>query len=244
MDPSVTPKIASVEAQSKAWDHWNSVARTDRLPESSRRQGLIVEATVQAMGRRDLKIIDVGCGTGWMCERLTAYGEVTGTDFISSTLEKARARVPTVRFIEGDIFKLDLPNGHFDAAISLEVLSHVADQSQFIRRLADLLRPGGSLVLATQNRPIYERWSSVAPPAPDRIRKWVNAGELKQLLEPHFRSIRMTSVGPEGNLGYLRLVNSVKINQLLQKLVPARWIEAAKERAMLGSTLVVVASKR
>ena len=233
-----------IQEQRRAWDQWNSEARIDRLPEASQRQAEVVEATVAGLQRNDLSIIDVGCGTGWMCARLARYGQVTGADFVDSTLEGARKRLPMVQFITGDIFQLDLPLQSFDVAVSLEVLSHVADQSAFMARLTSLLKPGGTLILATQNRPVYERWGSVAPPAPDRIRQWVNASELKALLVAYFERIRVSSVVPAGHQGYLRIVNSEKLNKLLSLVIPSRVIERAKEMAMLGNTLIAVATKR
>jgi 2-polyprenyl-3-methyl-5-hydroxy-6-metoxy-1,4-benzoquinol methylase len=233
-----------IQEQRRAWDQWNSEARIDRLPEASQRQAEVVEATVAGLQRNDLSIIDVGCGTGWMCKRLARYGQVTGTDFVDSTLEGARKRLPMVQFITGDIFQLDLPLQSFDVAVSLEVLSHVADQLAFVARLAALLKPGGTLILATQNRPVYERWSAVAPPAPDRIRQWVNANELKALMAPCFEAIRVCSVVPVGNQGYLRIVNSEKLNKFLSRIIPSGRIERAKEMAMLGNTLIAVATKR
>lgn len=234
-----------VDDQRRAWDEWNEVARIDRLPPASSRQAEVVEQTLNELGggRSDLEIIDVGCGSGWMCDRLTRFGRVTGTDFVRSTLEKAKKRFPAVNFITGDLFDLDLPDAGFDVAVSLEVLSHVADQPAFVAKLAKLLRPGGCLILATQNRPVFERWSAVDPPAPDRIRSWVDATELKALLAPHFCHVRVTSVAPAGDEGFLRIVNSPKLNWLASCVLPEPLIERAKERAMLGSSLVAVARR-
>ncbi len=230
-----------LEDQRRAWDEWNDVARIDRLPQASRRQAELVEQVLLGLGRSDLDIIDVGCGSGWMCDRLTRFGRVTGTDFVQGTLEKAKKRFPAVRFVTGDLLELDLPNEGFDVAVSLEVLSHVADQPAFVSKIAGLLRPGGYLILATQNRPVFERWSAVDPPAPDRIRNWVDAAKLRVLLGKHFHPVRVISVVPAGDMGFLRIVNSPKLNWLASRFVPEPLIERAKERAMLGSSLVAVA---
>jgi 2-polyprenyl-3-methyl-5-hydroxy-6-metoxy-1,4-benzoquinol methylase len=240
----MTNASPSIAAQASYWDAWNAAAREEKLGLGSLRQADEVEARVAALGRRDLSIIDVGCGTGWLCERLAQYGRVTGVDMTPSVLERASRRVPQASFLCGDIHELDLPAGTFDVVVTLEVLSHVADQAAFVARLGCLLKPGGLLVLATQNRPIYERMHSVAPPHPSQIRKWVDARALRSLLDGGFVDVGINSLVPMGNRGFLRVVNSVKLNEWLQTLMAPGALQRAKERALLGSTLLAHATRR
>lgn len=232
-----------IEEQRRSWGAWNAAAREGRISVTSARQAEVVEQEVARLNRRDLAIIDVGCGTGWMAERLSAYGRVTATDLVVDVLERARRRAPQVEFISGDIFELDLPPGHFDLAVTLEVLSHVRDHRAFIARLAELIKPGGRLILATQNRPVLERWSAVGGPNEGQLRRWVNASELRLLLEPHFGDIDIISLSPLGDQGFLRVINSPKLNALLGSVVAPERIERVKEQAMLGHTLLVQAKR-
>ena len=169
---------------------------------------------------------------------MTRFGQVTVTDLADEVLQRAAMRSPRVNFVAGDLFEVDLPLGSFDVAVSLEVLSHVADQQAFVHRVASLLKPGGVVLLATQNRAVLERWSQVGPPAPGQLRRWVDARQLRQLLSSHFDQIEIGSVLPVGDQGWLRLLNSHKLNRLLARLVPADRIQTAKERALLGHTLM------
>jgi SAM-dependent methyltransferase len=105
---------------------------------------------------------DVGCGAGWLCSRLTPFGSVTGTDLSDAVLARAAQRVPQAKFIAGDFMALDL-GSDYDVAISLEVLPHVADQPAFLAKIAGLLKPGGYLMLATQNKPALLRNDIPAP---------------------------------------------------------------------------------
>jgi 2-polyprenyl-3-methyl-5-hydroxy-6-metoxy-1,4-benzoquinol methylase len=228
----------SLDEQRRAWNAWNAAAREGRISATSQRQAHEVDRMVAALNRTDLAIIDVGCGTGWMAERLSRYGQVTGTDLSDEVLARARLRAPQVNFIAGDLFDLDLPAEGFDVVITLEVLSHVRDQPAFMRRLAQLLKPGGLMVLATQNKPVLERWSAVPGPQPGQLRHWVDAHALRRLLEPEFVDVRIVSMSPVGDQGLLRIVNSVKLNALVGMLVPPKWIQRAKEKAMLGHTLL------
>ena len=233
-----------IEEQRGAWNRWNASTREVRLGRVSELQSAAVLRWMTALGRTDLRIIDVGCGTGWMSERLAPFGHVTATDLADKVLRRARLRVPHVEFISGDFMQLPLPREGFDVAVSLEVLSHVADQPGFMRRLADLLRPGGCLMFATQNRYVLERFSDVPPSTPGYIRRWVSVGELRTLLRPHFDVVELTSVMPVGDQGVLRLVNSVKVNKLASLLVPREKLARLKERFFLGHTLLALARKR
>jgi SAM-dependent methyltransferase len=161
----------------------------------------------------------------------------------ASVIARARERLPQVSFLCGDFFELSLPVGAHDVITSLEVLAHVADQAAFVRRLAELLKPDGLLVLSTQNRATYSRWSAVAEADPSQIRQWVDRRALRRLLEPHFRHVQIKSVCPVGDRGFLRIVNAPKLNRLAGALAGAQTVEGWKERAMLGGTLVAIARR-
>ncbi len=241
MKPAPHP---TVEDQANYWDQWNAKSRELNIFGSSARQGELVEKEVAALGRGDLRILDVGCGTGWTCERLVRFGKVAGTDMAPSVLERARSRAPEVSFVCGDFFEIDFPHNTFDVVVSLEVLSHVADQLAFMGRLSSLLKPGGLLLLSTQNRPVFERWDAIPPPNPAQIRHWVNHRELRELLEPKFERINIRSLVPAGNRGLLRLANSVKLNLAIAAFFGAGRVTRAKEALMLGQTLFVTAQSR
>lgn len=234
----------TAEAQANYWDKWNARSRAIRLPTSSLRQGDLVEQAVAALGRSDLNILDAGCGTGWTCERLERFGQVTGIDIASRVLERARIRVPKARFVCGDLFRLDLPHEAYDVIVSLELLSHVSDQQALVARMASLLKAGGLLLLSTQNRLVFERWDSVPPPDPGQIRCWVDRRELLRLLKPGFESIDVHSLVPDGNRGVLRVSNSVKLNSVVAALFGATRVERWKESMMLGQTLMATARRR
>ena len=243
MDKSSRTDIAPQE-QRAAWNEWNAAYREQARDVVSNRQAQVIQDWLTARAVNDAELIDVGCGAGWMCERLLRFGRVTGTDWADEVVERARQRLPEVNFIVGDFFALSIPSGRFDVAVSLEVLSHVADQPAFIARIADLLRPGGLLMLATQNRPVLERWTAIGGPTPGQLRRWVDAPKLRSLLGASFDIIELTSIHPVGDQGLLRLVNSRKINRALALVCGQQRIDRVKERCLLGHTLMVLARKR
>lgn len=235
---------APLPLQQDFWNAWNGIFVGSQRGPISQRQARVVEDWLMRSGRTDLRILEVGCGTGWMTGRLRHFGQTTGTDLSDAVLAIAQQAMPDARFIAGDFMALDLPRAHFDVIVTLEVLSHVRDQAAFIQRMADLLKPGGQLMLATQNRPVLERCEDVAVRAEGQIRQWVDRHDLRRLVQHRFVVDELFSICPHGHLGMLRVVNSTKLNTALSAIVPAPAIERAKERAWLGHTLMLRARVR
>ncbi len=240
----MTGQEPPIEAQRTFWNKWNAATREASIADISLRQSQVALGWLDAMGRKDLAIVDVGCGAGWFCGDLQAYGHVTGIDISDAVLERAQERLPDVKFIAGDFMCLDLQEGAFDVVVSLEVLSHVQDQPAFLSKLARLLKPGGALIMATQNRPILERNSDIPPPAPGQIRRWVDSRALRNLLAPHFEIRSLRSLSPKGHGGFLRFVNSYKVEHVLRAVALDKAAQQVKEWLGLGWTLMVLARKR
>jgi SAM-dependent methyltransferase len=232
--------------QRSMWNEWNRI-REEGQDEVPLRQARMVVGWLDGLQRSGLDILDVGCGAGWLEPWLTSYGRVTAIDLADEVLARARARHPGVTFIAGNFMDLELAEGSFDVVVSLEVLSHVADQAAFIERCAALLRPGGLLMLATQNRPVLERLNHIPPPRPGQLRRWVDAQELRDLLERYFVVDELFSCTPKCNKRHpLRLLTSSRIQRVLRPYLGAA-LDAARSRLEqrgYGWTLMVKAQRR
>jgi len=227
------------------WNDWNTRIREEvPLDLASRRRGETVLSMLGSLMLENPRILEVGCGTGWLAERLTRFGTVFATDLADEVITRAQRRVEAVTFVAGDIMTLTLPLETFNVVVTLETLSHVADQRAFVGRLADLLRVGGYLILTTQNSFVFERRNDVLPRCPGQRRSWVNWKDLKRLLKPRFTILSATTVEPAGHRGVLRLVNSVKLNAQLGRLLSMNTIERLKERVGLGQSLVVLCRRK
>jgi 2-polyprenyl-3-methyl-5-hydroxy-6-metoxy-1,4-benzoquinol methylase len=235
----------SIVSQQKFWNEWNATARERDIGQISVEQADLVASWCSRIGQRDLDIIDIGCGAGWLCPTLTQFGQVVATDLSDEVLVRAAIKHTEVKFVSGDFMSLDFGAANFDLAVSLEVLSHVADQPAFISKIASLLRPGGHFIIATQNRPALQR-NDIPPPRPGQLRRWVDRHELKALLSAEFEAIEIRSITPIFNRGWLRVPNSYKLNRLASalKLHPLlRLVKRAQEKAWLGWTLMAFARK-
>jgi 2-polyprenyl-3-methyl-5-hydroxy-6-metoxy-1,4-benzoquinol methylase len=232
-----------IELQQAFWDTWNASGREHRLSDISTDQKEVVLGWLGALGRSDLDIFEVGCGAGWLCPSLKPFGHVTATDLSADVLQRARQRVPDVEFVAGDFMTLSFPAASYDVVIALEVLAHVADQPAFVARIAQLLRPGGFLMLATQNRPVLERYNRIPPPEPGQLRRWVDRNELVELLASHFEVQEVRQITPRADRGLLRLIAGRNARRVM-RLVSGRLLERSIAAAGLGWTLIALAEKR
>lgn len=247
-DPSASTRAGGGDAdlQRQFWNAWNAKFREEgmQLPPPNARQAQTVLGWLKNTDRGRRDIVEVGCGSGWLCDLMAEFGRVRGIDLSDEVLARSRARFPKATFTAGDFMQMELPVASADVVVALEVLSHVRDQPAFMSRVARLLRGGGVLMLATQNRFVLERTAGVTPQAPGQVRQWVDAAALRRLLEPHFEILQLTSLHPTGHLGVLRCVNSGKLESLLSSIGLANAWTSLRERWLLGHTLMVHARKR
>ncbi|MEM9682451.1 MAG: bifunctional 2-polyprenyl-6-hydroxyphenol methylase/3-demethylubiquinol 3-O-methyltransferase UbiG [Pseudomonadota bacterium] len=104
-----------------------------------------------------LKILDVGCGGGLLCEPMARLGaDVTGIDATERNVEIAKSHAATMeldidyRFCTASDLAVD--GAVYDVVLNMEVIEHVADPAAFVEDCSRLVRPGGMMILATLNR--------------------------------------------------------------------------------------------
>jgi 2-polyprenyl-3-methyl-5-hydroxy-6-metoxy-1,4-benzoquinol methylase len=224
--------------------YWDARWDRNRAPNAwQQRRGDTILALIRTLQLVRPTILDLGCATGWFTEQLSQLGSATGVDLSEHAIAIAKDRFPKVDYIAGNFFEMPLPTAHYDLVVTQEVVAHVPNQQNFVRRLAEILKPGGSLVITTANKFVMER-VDFGPDPDEHIKKWLTMRELQALLAPHFGILRKTSIIPIGNLGILRFINSHKLNRALQLFCSERSLEALKERAGLGYSLIVLATKK
>jgi SAM-dependent methyltransferase len=100
-----------------------------------------------AVGRR---VLVLGCGTGYGCDRLAAAGaaEVVGLDPDERSLAYARRRFAGVRFLHGTAEAPPADLGTFGLIVAVDLLAHVRDPASALELAAARLDPDGVFVAA------------------------------------------------------------------------------------------------
>jgi SAM-dependent methyltransferase len=194
-----------------------------------------------------LRILDLGCGPGRFTVTLADFGEVTGIDLSTQAISMAKGRYPHVTFLAGNLYDYSLPTNEFDVIVSQEVIDHVEDQPAFVRRVFDLLKSHGHLILSFANKFVMDRLGEREfPQQPEHhISHHLSLNEMTQLLEPHFDMIRAQSIiAGVGHRGILKPINSYRLNRVLRLMLSEPYIDSMKLRAGLGYQFVVLAQKK
>ena len=110
-----------------------------------------------------LRILDIGCGAGLLCEPFTRLGaQVIGDRSVRDQYRGGASCMPTRAHLSIDyrcttVEQMDVRE-RFDIVLAMEVIEHVTDVGVFLNRCAAMLKPGGLMVVSTLNR----NWKSFA----------------------------------------------------------------------------------
>jgi 2-polyprenyl-3-methyl-5-hydroxy-6-metoxy-1,4-benzoquinol methylase len=105
----------------------------------------------RAVGGRRGRVLDVGCGRGFLLEAFRRRGwAVQGTELSEASSAHAREVLGLTVHV-GTLDSLDLPEGSLDAATLWHVLEHVQDPVRLLAGIRKLLRPGGALLVSVPN---------------------------------------------------------------------------------------------
>jgi len=139
---------------------------------------------------RHFNVLDVGCGDGYGCHYLAerSAAHVLGIDNDPEAIEFAqrRYRRNNLRFLLMDATKISLPPESVDAAISFEVIEHLANPREYLDGICRVLRQEGLLFISTPNRRFTERhYKKGKPRNPSHMREYY-PDELQDLLRRFF----------------------------------------------------------
>jgi 2-polyprenyl-3-methyl-5-hydroxy-6-metoxy-1,4-benzoquinol methylase len=94
------------------------------------------------------RMLDVGCGHGLLLSEATARGwQATGLELSRSSASHARRL--GLEVLEQTISQAELAPQSFDAIVAVDLIEHLHEPRDFVRRCHELLVPGGALLIAT-----------------------------------------------------------------------------------------------
>ena len=118
------------------------------------------------------RVLEVGVGTGINAALYPPYCNVTGIDFSSSMLEKARVRLRQkgmshIQLMQMDAAQLTFADGSFDIVYAPYVVNCVPDPIKVVAEMRRVCRPGGKIVILNHFRstsPIMSRLDKAVSP--------------------------------------------------------------------------------
>jgi 2-polyprenyl-6-hydroxyphenyl methylase/3-demethylubiquinone-9 3-methyltransferase len=137
-----------------------------------------------------LRLLDIGCGGGLLSEPMSRLGfDVTAVDASERNINTASTHAEEqglwIRFRATTAEQLLAENaGPFDVILNMEVIEHVADPGAFARTCAQMLAPGGVMIIATLNRTLKSL--ALAKIGAEHILRWLPIGthNWNQFLKP------------------------------------------------------------
>jgi 2-polyprenyl-3-methyl-5-hydroxy-6-metoxy-1,4-benzoquinol methylase len=147
---------------------------------------IVIESFINEIeNNHSLRILDLGCGRGWLTNLLSQYGSVLGIEPVGKVVEYAKKIFPKSHFLKGTTTDLIKEySSSFDLIVSSEVIEHIPDseKKQFAQEINVLLKKGGFLIITTPRKEIQMEWNKyigVNQPVED----WITENDLKLLFE-------------------------------------------------------------
>ena len=152
----------------------------------------IVEWAVRRYAPNTRRMLEIGCGTGFVLSRLARVlpdASLLGTEIFAAGLPHAARRVPEVAFAQMDARRMPFVD-EFDAIGAFDVIEHIAEDESVLAQAHRALRPGGALILTVPQH----RWLwSAADDFAVHHRRYTAAELHQKLKSAGFELVRSSS---------------------------------------------------
>ena len=194
------------------------------------------------------RVLDVGCGGGFVSRELTSAGfDVVGVD-ISHAAVTAAGEVGAGMVVAGEGEHLPFGDGQFDAVVCTEVLEHVRTPAQVLSEIGRVLRVGGALLFSTPHRTRLSRFVLIDlaqrfPPTrvlPASLHEWdrlIRPDELERMLGRRRFRVEQTvdyTLAVDGMVGAVMALAALKRRRISHAQAGERIRLRAGPRLALG----------
>ena len=189
---------------SLANDWWSKNGKFKILHEI---QAIRIKYILETLNKKNLNnttVLDIGCGGGLVSEGLSKIGAtVTGIDFIKENIKVARMHAKKnnlkINYFVKD-FEKEKITSKYDVIIILEVLEHLENWEEFIKKIKLSLNKNGTLIISTINRNLVSKFLTLdigenllklIPLNTHTFYKFIKPEELEQVLSSNsFENIK------------------------------------------------------
>ena len=211
---------------SLANDWWSKNGKFKILHEI---QAIRIKYILETLNKKNLNnttVLDIGCGGGLVSEGLSKIGAtVTGIDFIKENIKVARMHAKKnnlkINYFVKD-FEKEKITSKYDVIIILEVLEHLKNWEEFIKKIKLSLNKNGTLIISTINRnlvskfltlDIGENFLKLIPLNTHTFYKFIKPEELEQVLYSNsFENIKFKGLTYDALKLSWKLSENTKIN--------------------------------
>lgn len=159
---------------------------------------------------KGLRILDIGCGGGLLCEPMARLGaEIVGVDAAGGNIPVAQAHAAqsdlNIDYRHTTAEALAEAGEQFDIVLNMEVVEHVADPPAYLTACQQLLKPGGLHLCSTINR--NPKSFAVAIVGAEFVMRWLPKGthEWNKFITPDelYELLRNAGLEPVDRKGYV-----------------------------------------
>ena len=211
---------------SLANDWWSKNGKFKILHEI---QAIRIKYILETLNKKNLNnttVLDIGCGGGLVSEGLSKIGAtVTGIDFIKENIKVAKMHAKKNN-LEIDYFVKDFEKekitSKYDVIIILEVLEHLKNWEEFIKKIKLSLNKNGTLIISTINRNLVSKFLTLdigenllklIPLNTHTFYKFIKPEELEQVLSSNsFENIKFKGLTYNALKLKWKLSENTKIN--------------------------------
>ncbi|MCR0326145.1 MerR family transcriptional regulator [[Clostridium] innocuum] len=111
----------------------------------------VLDETARIAAKRGSTVLDIGCGTGNLTERLLRKGlQVVGVDQSLEMLVQAKKKLPSVLLHQGTFLALPFEKQEFDTITASYAFHHCDEEERLlaVREMKRVLRSGGRIIIA------------------------------------------------------------------------------------------------
>ena len=101
---------------------------------------------------KGLKVLDAGCGEGYLCRALARAGhQVFGVDFCPELIRAAkdleRKKPSGIKYFVGDFRKTNFPDSFFDIVLSHQTINEIQNPQKAFKEFSRILKKKGRVIL-------------------------------------------------------------------------------------------------
>ena len=191
---------------------------------------------IQKVSPPGAKILDVAASQGNYSLRLAELGyEVTWNDLRADLIDyvKLKYETGTIHYAPGNLFSLGF-DACFDVVLIAEIIEHVAHPDEFLQKIAQLVKPGGYIVMTTPNGEYIRHNLPKFSECPDPSQ--FEAMQFGPNSDGHIFLLHLDEIAPLVEQAGLSIVETqlftnsltnghIKLEMLL-KMIPKSWVDA------------------